>query len=211
MRLFSIVGVLLVAALFSIERPKTQEANSEPPVDTRSSVVRLHDMDGNFFCSGVVVSDKNVMTAAHCVDHLPPLDVSVSVRSFDGKQKALAWVRGAHSRADFAVLGGDFKSFRKQPHSVNPKVILDKAFKSKEPLVSCGYPYAGELLCLPVVKRGTFGFWITGDSNLYPGMSGGPVMDASTGTVIAVNSAMMGGYAILAPIVEIYAALRIKP
>lgn len=209
MKYYVFALVAIFAAFLSYQPPT--ETHAQVPEDARVSIVRLHDLDGNFFCSGVIVSDRRLLTAAHCVDSFEPKAVSIVVKSQDGEQRAFAWVLGSKDRADYAILGGHFQKFKKQPHTTDPKQIVPIMHDQKRVLITCGYAWGGNLFCMPVKERGTYYFMFAGDANLYPGMSGGPVIDVKTGQVVAVNSAMLGPKAILAPIVNIYESLKVKP
>lgn len=206
MRILLVLALTVVAFLaFKPDASKTMPKEAEP------AVVRLHDLEGNFFCSGVVVGKKTLLTAAHCIDTMPKYEVAMEVRAADGKRTGvLAWVAGANGRADFAVVKGNFSRFNRQKHITDPKQIFLNLFNPKKKYMTCGYPWGGELFCMTVKNLGTYRFHISGKANLYPGMSGGPIIDEQ-GNVVAVNSAMYETFALFAPIVEIYAATRTKP
>lgn len=186
-------------------------AQMAPPALKASAIVRLHEpKTGRFFCSGVVVEEHRVLTAAHCVIDIPPGD-KVSVRDLNGHvMGVLATVEGLSERADYAVLRGNFSKFYHMVAETSPLGILNNISNNKRKIIACGFPWSGDLFCTPVTDRIQMNFSIAAQGFLYPGMSGGPVIDVATGHVIGVNSAVNGPMIILAPIIEIYRNIQ-KP
>lgn len=174
------------------------------------AIVRLHSpTDGHFFCSGVVVGAKTIITAAHCVTEYAAGERAAEVRSEDGQgTNNFAYLVNASGQADYAILKGDFSNFEVAPMDFKPADIVAGM---KEKVVACGYPYSGKLFCVEVLSLHQNRFSFSGAGVLYPGMSGGPVFNMSTGHVIAVNSAVMDTEVILAPLIEIYANLQTTP
>lgn len=184
----------------------------------RGSIVRLHDPEtGAFFCSGVVVGNHTLLTAGHCtvgntLFGNAPGTVIAEVRDASEEPTGImATLAGASARADYAILEGDFTSFAVRGHDVTPFGILDNIENNARSIMACGYPYGGKLFCGAVTDRRMMGFSIAGHGYLYPGMSGGPVIDVATGKVIAVNSAVYESVVLLSPLIEIYAALHVTP
>ena len=172
------------------------------------AIVRLHDViSGRFFCSGTVISDSLVLTAAHCL----AMPVGISVRTIDGVERGvLATVVNADSRGDLGLIKGDFKQFEKLPISIEPDDVIN-SFKYGR-VQACGYPRAGKLWCTKFTFKAAANFQFAGDGTLYPGMSGGPVIDMVTGNVIGVNTAVDEyGRIILSPIIELWADLDVNP
>ena len=90
-----------------------------------------------------------------------------------------------------------------------PQPIID-AFYGKDPKIAlCGYPYGGRLLCQEFTQPRQAYFQVQGISHVYPGMSGGPVIDMKTGHIIAVNTAATEAYVIVSPLTEIFASLGV--
>lgn len=208
-----VVGAIAWATCFAlvldfVKSPKV----AAQPVSARkklSAIVRLHDpKDGRFFCSGVVVGPRTLITANHCVSDTAPGDVAAEVRAEDGiGTNKLAYFVHGNYQADYAILKGDFSKFDSAAFDFKPAEII-AGMSSR--VQSCGYPYGGKLFCVEVksLRQNRFGF--SGSGVLYPGMSGGPVFNMETGHVIAVNSAVTDNEVILAPLIEIYANLQIQ-
>ena len=179
-----------------------------PPVK-QMGIVRLHEVvSGTFVCSGVVIGKTTLFTAAHCI----PDEMVLEVRAANGVRTGIiAYAVGGNPRADLAIMRGRLKRFQPLTYSASPKVILNNIESNARTIIACGFPYGGELLCSPVLDRRMFAFHISGRGYLYPGMSGGPVIDEATGTVIGVNSAVTEKNILLAPLIEIWAACNVQP
>lgn len=202
---------LLSAALYTLYAGRKGIEKPRAHIDT--SIVRLHDAEtGRFFCSGVVISDVQILTAAHCIvrDSLFGLEVvkKVEIRAVNDTAMGLyAEVVAANPRQDVAMLSGNFSLFDHMSVEIKPQALEDSYLKSKH-LKACGYPAGGALVCTQVknVKHQLFGF--SADGFLYPGMSGGPVIDEETGMVIGVNTAVFESRIYLSPTEELYQLLR---
>lgn len=193
--------------------PPVLSADKVPPSlerDLFPSIIRLHDADGQFFCSGVVISDRLAATANHCVDRTmmfgPQSFVkAISIRPPNGKDVGIsASVVGGFSRSDTALITGDFSGFKKQGIITDVRLDINLLLANHIPLITCGYPWGDRLYCNPVVKRSRNNFAIIAEGNLYPGMSGGPVMLAETGEVVALNTAVADGNIIISPTMSLF-------
>lgn len=207
----TLVGVLLVSALLLIKHAR----NTAFEIDTQSdmSIIRLHDQNGRFFCSGVVISPHMLATAAHCVSQDTPFgtlvdpDMVIEVRSDDmRKSRVAAHIKSLNSRMDVALLVGDFADFAKRDIIDDPAqidaIMMDPASK----LVTCGYPLGGPLTCSRVteVRHGFYTMYYA-QGWMYPGMSGGPVIDLRTGAVLAVNRGIVDtGEIIFNPLADFF-------
>ena len=204
-----VYAVAFGAAVHSVktEQPVATSVATQKPLPM--GIVRLHEMgSGRFTCSGFVVGKTTLITAAHCI----PPELLLEVRAADGKRTGIvAMAVGGNARADLAIMRGRFKRFAPLQYSYDPKVVLNNIESNSKKLLACGFPYGGKLLCTPVTNRHMYAFHIAANGYLYPGMSGGPVIDEATNTVIALNSAVTENVILIAPLIEIYSACDVKP
>jgi S1-C subfamily serine protease len=169
----------------------------------------IHTDGGTGSCSAAVIKDNIALTASHCVAHanmFGEMEVHkisvISLLNVDNKNiKVKASVVGFNPRADYAVITGDFRKFKKLKYNDSP--AADILF-NKYNLIACGFPYGVYVpACYPFSNPQKAFDVIKGKGQLYAGMSGGPVIDLATGTIYAVNSAVMDGFVVIAPIVNI--------
>jgi hypothetical protein len=169
--------------------------------------VRLHDRaTGDFFCSGVVISQNYIVTAGHCLEGRKLLKKSIEVRSLDNTPiKNYAAPAFREQRSDQGLVIGNFSDFNAQPYSVQTTFVVSAFLSPEAQIMTCGFPYGGTAICEPVNNRHPFYFGFMADGVLYPGMSGGPVMVnmSGTGVVVGVNTAMIEGEAFYSPLVEL--------
>ena len=172
------------------------------------SIVRFLDASGRTFCSGTVISDKIIITAAHCViveTMIGPVVLQdIVVSSASKLTKSVANVVTASSQTDQAVLTGNFRMFPSRGVITSPEQDM-AATKTDKVLISCGYPLGGDLYCTEFVVTGHEIFWISGYSNMFPGMSGGPAIDPDTGLVVGINYAAHNNQDLITPTLEILA------
>lgn len=178
-------------------------------------VVILTDEDGKGFCSGSVIDNNYVVTAAHClVDGDGKLNgKALNVRTSSGQLiQVSAKAAAANTRVDVGLVLGDFKDFQFMPidyrqvrdfaPTENPFLKMLQGLSGKhsdtpaeglEQAMACGYPEAqASLTCIPVRDIKYYEFQLIGQGQLFPGMSGGPVfvMTPEGPKIIAVNTAI---------------------
>lgn len=180
------------------------------PSTKYGSIVRL-TRDGRTFCSGTVISNNLIVTAAHCVLEQTPFGYmmtqsEINIRPRDNTDLNVdATVVYATPQMDQAMITGDFTDFESRDIITDPKA-LEKLGTTKKRFVSCGYPLNGDLYCndMDFSERRDF-FWAT-NGILIPGMSGGPAMTVS-GVVVGVNVAVEKDKSIISPIYNILSNL----
>lgn len=189
----------IIAELEDIRKP----APKPPP--GINFIVRLV-IDGGTICSGVVIDDTTIVTAAHCVLVSTPFGAFVTPEPIEirGPDNKPLQVYGKPHRVspvlDRASLKGDFRKFRKA------KVIekIEDSNNIRRPgtrFIICGYPMGRNLFCSRGVYVNEDNFFMRIRGLLIPGMSGGPTM-LEDGTVVATNTAVEGPYSIVAPLFD---------
>jgi hypothetical protein len=179
---------------FSYDLPPMKLCEEYKAYMNDSPEVRLRGTGS--FCSGVVVSSKYILTAAHCVEELKqPLSIEDTSLHYLG----IARVVGISDKYDSALLLADLK------HLIRPaKVDFTGEFSKSMtvPIITCGWPETQKhLLCTPGMLTGTLFFKRTGKGLLYQGMSGGPTYHALNRVVVGLNSAVTVNSIVVAPIV----------
>lgn len=156
------------------------------------------DANGRFpntHCTAFVVSDNYALTAAHCVSMNIlgleiPMDPLILVDS-SGKGRLVSVVMPRHGRIDLAAVQGDFSMFKHfkiddQELGISPSDNLE----------TCGFPWGNPTYkCFPISAHagasnldGLFLYKLSGF--MAPHMSGGPVINTSTGKVVGINVAV---------------------
>lgn len=196
--LLSIVFVLM-AVFVPINSRSVQIRRNIP----NSSIVRLVN-DGRTFCTGTVINEHTVLTAAHCVIVETPFGAMlnpgpIEIRANDNLPRgSFAAPYYATPQMDQALLKGDFKGFTVRPYITNVQELTTLHPVGKK-FISCGYPLGGDMFCNNTYYQDLTHFMWTVNGVLLPGMSGGPTM-LEDGTVIAVNVAVGETFSIVSPI-----------
>ncbi len=194
MKLFIVgflIGSLLVCGITGVvilyaEKQITTVVNSPLTIDpvALKSATKLLGTNIRPHCSAFVVSKKYAMTAAHCVEfNGNPFGDRDLI--FDNKIPVV--VHWFDSRLDIALLTGDFSKYKKLKLKQYHLIIDMKTNLG----YACGYPAASEpFRCTTIKDIRNYNFGFSGYGHMIPGMSGGPVVDAFTGEVIGINSAV---------------------
>lgn len=177
--LLSFAMLILFAGLLSV-------VTSAKATDSAklNAIVRLHNKDGKFFCSGSVVSDALVVTAAHCLSWIPDGE-EIEIRGANAQPLGIRTkVWKFNERQDLGIVMADVKQFDKMAIEVRPEAIVS-SFDRSQDLMLCGYPNGGQLYCTKFVHTQNLLTQKSGKSNAWPGMSGGPLIDMERGVIIA--------------------------
>lgn len=201
---FLVLFALALAALADFGAHTKAEPNTT--IDVKQAIVRLTS-EGRTFCSGTVINDTTIVTAAHCVTAQSLFGSTLSGETINIRQNAnvdlgiTAKATYADSKLDRALLTGDFSKLPKAKYLSNIKQLSALRIKDSS-LVSCGYPLAGDLYCSEMTYLKLTNFMWLVHGLLLPGMSGGPTM-LPDGTVVAVNTAVDEDNSIVSPLYNV--------
>jgi len=141
-----------------------------------SPLVILSTMKGKRFCSGTVVDNSYILTAAHCLIDEEGFMKKDEIKLLDdhGRDTGVVGLPAAvNIMLDYGLIKADLREFEfifmntQQP-----------AFDfTKHNYVACGFPGGQiEAVCVPVGNVLPTDFFYTGFGAVIPGMSGGPLM-----------------------------------
>lgn len=188
--------------------------NEGVPTQYDTSIVRLHRPvpgGGMIFCSGTVINATHILTAAHCMV-ATEFDVeapTIEIRTNNNEPLGLtAQILSLDTQSDLAVLYGDFHVLSEKKVVTGAEEI-NKAVREHE-IVICGYPHDGRFTCSTVKQIKNYFFMLSGVGFAYPGMSGGPIIDTSTGKVLGVVTAVQENLVLLSPAIELNKDLHLS-
>jgi len=151
-----------------------------------------------------------VLTAAHCIQDIDSKTTITIKRSRLDFRPAYGKVFRFNTRADVGLVEGDFSAFPTAYTETDAIKTHDIFTNSGSNLVACGFPYGGKFTCSRFVPSTQQSFHYLGYGFLYPGMSGGPVFDLDTDSVVAVNCAVDGNQIVVSPLVELLDMLSVE-
>lgn len=169
--------------------------------------VVLASIKGDPFCSGSVVDASYIVTAAHCIEY----GVGKPVKIFTSNgvdTKVTGQVAATNSRLDYGIIVGNFSKFR----TIKMDYVSIINLQDDKYLMSCGNPMGQKKMsCTLIRPYENQYFMVKARGLLYPGMSGGAVIDTATNTLVGVNSAVEDGYVLFTPVAGLAGAFNIEP
>jgi S1-C subfamily serine protease len=208
--LLLILGLNLFILNLSVEVPDVQRVHGLPKYGSFSNepkkfnpLVRINISGA--FCSGTIIDDNYLLTAAHCVsdvDHRLQKDVPVYVFSDTGENtRIIGTPVFSVASQDVALIKGNFTQFKYALVDLYGRFPVQAG---NEPYLSFGFP-AGQKEASQVYlfPRGNYLFmYLMVGGTILKGMSGGPVINRRS-IVVGVNSAVTENSVLIGPVIGI--------
>lgn len=235
--IYTIAGITMIAAvvllirgvnefadvLESVTAEQVQTLENLPPFESRdiltndlthqyNSLIGIYRKDEKgklqFHCSAFVVSNKYAITASHCLVEADGQMTKGEIYVYNSDlrdTKVIAKAASINTRSDQGAMIGDFRNFFKI------RMNTDKGFMNLTgPYLACGFPWgATPPSCLPFKPQSGYYAETRGEGYLYPGMSGGPVIDTITNLVAGINTEVHDGFVVVSPVIGLWGALEI--
>ena len=177
-------------------------------------LLHLKDEEGRPMCTGFVIDDNYAITAAHCV--YGKGGKNITAKDHANKDPIQTRVVGYYARGDYALLKADFTTYAR--FKIEQTHPLGRLLEGRM-VATCGFPL-GQLAsaCNPAMILSPMDSFFLAKGELYPGMSGGPVIEPTTGLVVGLNSASWGeefsqkfvDAIVISPLTGLAAALNVE-
>lgn len=176
-------------------------------------MVRIHNQYNSFICSGTIISNSYILTAAHCLlDEEKKISMetyNIHVLPVDGSSVIVIPAKAAsiNNLADYGLMVGNFSGY------ATYKIAFDEVtpINNSNNLVTCGFPWGANGVCYKITSQlKQYYFRSAASGRLFPGMSGGPVFDIDKKVVIGVNSAVVSDQILIAPLVGLFESLDVE-